>query len=115
MDQKHNEMKYPYIRDMMQRKIVYLQYISTPEQTADIYAKSTWWRTPSELRGSIDDSSQKQNSEYICVRLGMMKNASLAERECWWLQLRETFSNLQTCEMWIIAVMRVFPRLTNLI
>jgi hypothetical protein len=30
----------------------------------------------------MDDLSQKQNSEYIGMRLGLMKNASLAEREC---------------------------------
>jgi hypothetical protein len=36
---KHNEMKYPYIRDMMQKKIVDLQYLPKPEQTAHMYTK----------------------------------------------------------------------------
>jgi hypothetical protein len=26
---KHDEMQYPYIRDMMQRKIVHMQYLPT--------------------------------------------------------------------------------------
>jgi hypothetical protein len=36
---KHDEMKYPYIRDMTQKKIVDLQYLPTPEQTTEIYTK----------------------------------------------------------------------------
>ena len=38
---KHDEMKYPYIRDMMQRKIVHMQYLPTHEQIADIFTKLT--------------------------------------------------------------------------
>jgi hypothetical protein len=33
---KHVEIKYHYIRDMMQRKIVHMQYLPTHEQIADI-------------------------------------------------------------------------------
>jgi hypothetical protein len=36
---KHDEMKYPYIRAMTQKKSVDLQYLLTPEQTIEIYAK----------------------------------------------------------------------------
>jgi hypothetical protein len=36
---KHIDMKYHYIRDMAQRKIVKLQYISMSEQVVDILTK----------------------------------------------------------------------------
>jgi hypothetical protein len=39
---KHVEMKYHYIRDMMQRKIVHMQYLPTHEQIADIFTKLAW-------------------------------------------------------------------------
>jgi hypothetical protein len=38
---KYDEMKYPYSRDMMQRKIVHMQYLPTHEQIADIFTKLT--------------------------------------------------------------------------
>jgi hypothetical protein len=41
---KYDEMKYPYFRDMMQRKIVHMQYLPTHEQIADIFTKLTSWR-----------------------------------------------------------------------
>ena len=65
-------------------------------KNALLVEREYWWLHP------------RQNWEYIHVRLGMMKNSSLAKRECWWLQLCETFSSLQTCEMWIIATMWFF-------
>jgi hypothetical protein len=34
---KHDEMKRPYIRDMMQRKIVHMQYLPTHEQDYNIF------------------------------------------------------------------------------
>jgi hypothetical protein len=36
---KHIDLKYHYIRDLVQRKIVKLQYIATSEQVADILTK----------------------------------------------------------------------------
>ena len=39
---KHVEMKYDYIIDKMQRKIVHMQYLLTHEQIADIFTKLTW-------------------------------------------------------------------------
>jgi hypothetical protein len=51
-------MKYPYIRYMMQRKIVHMQYLPTLEHIAYIYTKQIWLRMPFSLRGSIDDSIQ---------------------------------------------------------
>lgn len=36
---KHVEIKFHYLRDMVQRKAVELKYISTEEETADILTK----------------------------------------------------------------------------
>jgi hypothetical protein len=36
---KHIEIKYHYIRDMLQRKAVHVQYLPTHEQIADIFTK----------------------------------------------------------------------------
>jgi hypothetical protein len=36
---KHIEMKYHFIKDMVQRNMIKLQYIPTSEQVADILAK----------------------------------------------------------------------------
>jgi hypothetical protein len=63
---KHIEIKYHYIRDMVQRKTIHVQYLSTHEQIADIFTKPL----------------AKTKFEYFRERLGLMENASLAEREC---------------------------------
>jgi hypothetical protein len=39
---KHDEMKYSYIGDMMQRKIIHMQNLSTHEQIADMFNKLIW-------------------------------------------------------------------------
>ena len=36
---KHIEIKYHYIRDMVQREAVKLQYVATDEQIADVLTK----------------------------------------------------------------------------
>jgi hypothetical protein len=36
---KHIEIKYHYIRDMVQRGVVKLQYVATDEQIADVLTK----------------------------------------------------------------------------
>ena len=36
---KHNEIKYHYIRDMVQRGAVKLQYVATDEQIVDVLTK----------------------------------------------------------------------------
>jgi hypothetical protein len=36
---KHIEIKYHYIKDMVQRKEVHVQYLPTHEQIADIFTK----------------------------------------------------------------------------
>ena len=63
---KHIEIKYHYIRDMVQIKIVQMKYLSTHEQIADIFTKTL----------------SKTNFNYFHERLGLVENASLAKREC---------------------------------
>jgi len=63
---KHIEIKYHYIRDMVQRKEVHVQYLSTHEQIADIFTKPL----------------AKTKFKYFHEKLGLMENVSLAEREC---------------------------------
>jgi hypothetical protein len=62
---KHIEIKYHYIRDMVQRKAIHVQYLSTDEQVAYVFTKPL--------------ASTK--FEYLCERLGLVENASMAERE----------------------------------
>jgi hypothetical protein len=63
---KHIEIKYHYIRDMVQRKAIHVQYLSTHEQVADVFTKPL----------------ARMKFEYFRERLGLVENASLAEREC---------------------------------
>jgi hypothetical protein len=63
---KHVEIKYDYIRDMVQRKAVHMQYPPTHEQIADMFIKPL----------------AKTNFGYFHERLGLVKGTSLAEREC---------------------------------
>jgi hypothetical protein len=59
-------MRYHYIRDLVKRKTVKLQYIATSEQVADILTKPLTSRQFVQLRG----------------KLGVAENDSLAKREC---------------------------------
>ena len=63
---KHIEIKYHYIRDMVQRKTIHVQYLSTHENITDIFTKP------------LDMTKFK----YFCKRLGLVENASLAKSEC---------------------------------
>jgi hypothetical protein len=63
---KYIEIKYHYIRYVVQRKAVHVQYLSTHEQVADVFTKPL----------------SRTKFEYFCERLGLVENASLAEREC---------------------------------
>jgi hypothetical protein len=63
---KHIEIKYHYIRDMVQRKAVHVQYLSTQEQVKDVFTKPL----------------AKTKFEYFCERLGLVENASLAKECC---------------------------------
>jgi hypothetical protein len=63
---KHIEIKYHYIKDMVQRKPVHMQYLPTHENIADIFTKPL----------------SRMMFEYFHERLGLVENASLAEREC---------------------------------
>jgi hypothetical protein len=62
---KHVEIKYDYIKDMVQRKVVHVQYLPTHEKIVDIFTKPL----------------AKMKFEYFRERLGL-ENASLDEREC---------------------------------
>ena len=59
-------MKYHFIKDLVQRGALNLQYIHTDEQIADILTKPL---TTSKF-------------VYFHDQLGMAENASLVEREC---------------------------------
>jgi hypothetical protein len=63
---KHIYMRYHYIRDLVQRKTVKLQYIAMSKQVADILTKPLTLRQFVQLRGKI----------------GVAENESLVEREC---------------------------------
>jgi hypothetical protein len=63
---KHIDIKYHYIRDMVQRKAVHVHYPSTHEQVADVFTKPL----------------AKTKFEYFHERLGLVENDSLAKREC---------------------------------
>jgi hypothetical protein len=63
---KHIKINNHYIRDMVQRKVVHVQYLPTHEQIANIFTKLL----------------AKTKFEYFCERLGLVENGSLAEREC---------------------------------
>jgi len=63
---KHIKMRYHYIRDMIQSKVLSLQHDLTAEQTADIFTK------PLTLIKFV----------YFHDKLGVAENSSLAEREC---------------------------------
>ena len=39
---KHIEIKYHYIRDMVQRKVVLVQYLPTDEKVVDVLTKPTY-------------------------------------------------------------------------
>lgn len=63
---KHIEIRYHFIRDMVQKGAVRLQYISTDEQIANILTKPL----------------SRVKFVYFRDKLGVMENVSLVEREC---------------------------------
>jgi hypothetical protein len=63
---KHVEIKFHYIRDMVQRKEVLVQYLPTVEQIADFLTKPL----------------AKSKFEYFRDELGVIENAPLVKREC---------------------------------
>jgi hypothetical protein len=75
---KHIDIKYHYIIYMVHRKEVHVQYLYTHEQFVDVFTKPL----------------SRMKFEYFHERLGLVENASLAKRECFLLQLHETFSRL---------------------
>ena len=63
---KHIEMRYHYVRDMVQKNILSIQYVPKAEQTTNILTK------PLSFTKFV----------YFQDKLGVAENASLAEREC---------------------------------
>jgi len=63
---KHIEMKYHFIRDIVQKGAVNLRYVSTNEQVADILTKGL----------------SKGKFEYFREKLGVIENPFLTKREC---------------------------------
>jgi hypothetical protein len=63
---KHIEIKYHYIKDIVQRKKLHVQYLPTHEQIANIFTKPL----------------ARTKFQYFHERLSLVENASLAEREC---------------------------------
>jgi len=63
---KHIDMRYHYVRDMVQKNVLGLQYVPTADQTADVLTK------PLSLTKFV----------HFRDKLGVAENASLAEREC---------------------------------
>ena len=63
---KHIDLKYHYIRDMVQRNVIKLKYIATNDQVAVILTKPL----------------QLTKFAHFRDKLGVVENASLAEREC---------------------------------
>ena len=63
---KHVEMKYHYVREMVQRRAVELQYVPTNEQIVNVLTKSLG-------RGKFVHYQDK---------LGVVENVSLVKREC---------------------------------
>ena len=63
---KHIEMRYHYVRDMVQKNVLSIQYVPTTKQTTYIFTK------PLSLT----------KFGYFRDKLGVAENASLAKREC---------------------------------
>ena len=63
---KHIKIRYHYVWNMVQRKAVKLRYIPTYEQIVDVLTKPL----------------SKTKFEHFRDKLGVVENASLAEREC---------------------------------
>ena len=63
---KHMEMRYHYVRDMVQRRAMELQFVPTDEQVADVLMKPL-------VQGKFEGFRKM---------LGIVDNVSLTDREC---------------------------------
>ena len=63
---KHVEMRYHYVRDIVQRSVVELQFVPTDEQVADVFTKSL-------VRGKF---------EVFREMLEIVDDVSLTEKKC---------------------------------
>ena len=73
-------MKYHYIRDIVQKGVVKLQYISTDEQVTDIFTKPL----------------ARVKFAYFRERLGVVENPFI-DKGCWWLTLADDEAQAETC------------------
>ena len=65
---KHIEIWYFYIRDMVQKGAIKLQYVVTNEQVADILTKPLSW----------------MKFKYFCEKLGVVRKDFPRKEEKWW-------------------------------
>ena len=65
---KHIEIWYFYIRDMVQKGSIKLQYVGTDEQVVDILTKPL----------------SRMKFEYFCDKLGVVRKDFLHKEEKWW-------------------------------
>ena len=63
---KHIDIRYHFLRDCVQRGTIWLEYIQTDEQVADIFTKAL----------------SKHSFVKFRDKLGLLLNPFLAEREC---------------------------------
>ena len=63
---KHLKIKYHYIHDMVKRRVIILEYISTDEQTIDVLTKLF----------------PRETFMYFRDKLGLVEITPLVEREC---------------------------------
>jgi hypothetical protein len=63
---KHVEIKYHYIRGMVLRKAVLVQYLPIDEQITD----------------GVTKLFAKSNFKYFCDKLGLVENAPIIKRQC---------------------------------
>jgi hypothetical protein len=63
---KHIEIRYHFIRDLVQRGAVQLQYVSTDDQVADILTKAL----------------PRVKHVYFRDKMGLVRNTFLGKREC---------------------------------
>ena len=57
---KHIGIKYHYIRDMVEKGAVKLQYVATEEQTVDVFTKSLARSKFEHFRGKLGVVSRKR-------------------------------------------------------
>ncbi|KAJ4820349.1 polyprotein [Rhynchospora pubera] len=78
---KHIDTRLHFIRDLVEKKVIELQYVNTNQQIADVLTKSltrekfTWYRNMMnvldfELRGSVESNSKSEENAYEEAKFG---------------------------------------------